>query len=171
MLSNYDAIVVYLFYPESLGDSKAYFQDFVYNGGRMVFMGYNSANNLQDFFDENNYQSTDRGSRGSNLFIDPLGQSFVSKYTPNTIFSNYYREYGFRGLPVFRYNTDYFYKMVYTPSLSYMNADYCAYYTTKVDPDNYDENYYCGVWSKHFGNGDITFLATRFRDRWVYIEL
>ena len=160
-LSNFDGIVFANIQKDFTASVLDSVKQFANNGGRIVFLGENgiiAINEITEsyytvitrYYDPNTYRK---------LFIRPRGQTFSSTNTEDTIFSPYYWETHKKFLPMFgKYPSGVLNLNVFPEA-----EPYCSYIGKSYIYDSLVE--YCGVWSKQYGNGDVTFLATRFDDR------
>ena len=154
-----DAIVIGNQYPYHSENTDNTLRDFAENGGRVVVFGDYARYNFNSLFFQElqtplyNYKVID--------LTFPYGYDAVSTYRENNLFSTYY-DYG-RTLPTFfSYNV---LSNAFLGDIVY-GFDYCAY--SIVVPGQY-----CAVWSKQYGEGDISALAFDFStsyDCCCYIE-
>jgi len=121
-------------------------RDFTLNGGKTVFTGFNGNRYVNDIF-SNTYVFSSENYYPTTPYNFIPGYLIQSQYTPDTIFTPFYNPGEFL-LP--------FQGSLFTDTL-----DYCPYSsgTYYGDGDYYG---YCGVWSKHYGSGDISILANPF---------
>ena len=151
-----DALVIPNLFYEAI-DTKAplpasvenLIRDFTLNGGKTVFTGYNGNRYISDIFPSTFVYSEFLNIPKTRYSIVP-GEFLQSQNTSNNIFSPFYNPGEFL-LP-------------FQEEIFYGQSEYCPYssYTFPETPYSY-----CGVWSQHYGSGDISALANPFYFRLV----
>ena len=134
-------------------------RNFANTGGRVVFTGNNAVYYLENIFSAEITPGLSPSSTAPPYFLYP-GTSFIAQNTYDTIFTSYYTPQ--RLLPTF------FDAGIYIARNA--GEENCAYGYGN-DYSFYGESDYlylypkvCGVWSQHFGEGDITFIGSTFAD-------